>query len=149
LGLSVRSMVVAPPDLRWVVLGALTIASSQLMMRLPVAPVSFSISDILIFTTALMFGPAAGSVLVAIDAAALSMRLVNDKRSVTRYLFNLSAAAIAMSVSAHAYFALGPTAAFAGNPAGVIDHLGALAVFAVLYFALNTGLVAVAVALAG
>jgi putative nucleotidyltransferase with HDIG domain len=149
VALSVRSMVTAPPDLRWLVLGALTIASSQLMMRMPVAPVSFSISDILIFTTALMFGPAAGSVLVAIDAAALSMRLVNDKRSVTRYLFNLSAAAVAMSVSAHTYFALGPTVPFAGHPAAVIDHLGALAVFAVLYFVLNTSLVAVAVALEG
>ena len=149
LGLSVRSMVATPPDLRWLALGALTFASSQLMMRMPVAPVSFSISDILIFTTALMFGPAAGSVLVAIDAAAPSMRLVNDKRSVTRYLFNLSAAALAMSVSAHAYFALGPTVPFAGRPGAVIDHLGALGAFAALYFVLNTGLVAVAVALEG
>jgi putative nucleotidyltransferase with HDIG domain len=149
LGLSIRSMVAAPPDFRWLVLGALTIASSQLMMRMPVAPVSFSISDILIFTTALMFGPAAGSVLVAIDAAALSMRLVNDKRSITRYLFNLSAAALAMSVSAHTYFAFGPAVPFASRPEAVIDHLGALAVFAILYFVLNTGLVAIAVAFAG
>jgi putative nucleotidyltransferase with HDIG domain len=149
VGLSVRSMMTAPPDLRWLALVALTIVSSQLIMRMPVASVSFSISDILVFSTALMFGPAAGSVLVAIDAAMLSMRLVNDKRSVTRYLFNVSAAALAMSVSAHTFFAIGPAAPLATRPAAVIDHLGALAVFAILYFVLNTGLVAITVALAG
>jgi putative nucleotidyltransferase with HDIG domain len=149
LAISIRAMVATPPDLRWIVLAVLTIAGGQLMLRMPVAPVSFSISEIFTFTTALMFGPAAGGVLVAIEAAVLSTRLIDDKRSMTRYLFNLSAAALAMMMSASAFFALSRTAPFAESPAAVIDHLGPLTVFAVLYFVLNTGLVAVAVALAG
>ena len=145
LAISIRSMLVAPPDLRWTALAVLTVASSKLMMRMPVAPVSFSISEIFTFTTALMFGPAAGAVVVAVEAAVLSTQLVQDKRSLTRYLFNLSAAALAMAIAARAFFALSHTAPLAADPSVIIDHLGSLTVFAVLYFVLNTGLVALAV----
>jgi putative nucleotidyltransferase with HDIG domain len=148
LVISIRSMLEAPPDLRWIALAVLTVASGKLMMRMPVAPVSFSISEIFTFTTALMFGPAAGAVVVAVEAAVLSTQLVDDKRSPTRYLFNLSAAALAMAISARAFFALGHTTPLAADPSVIIDHLGSLTVFAVLYFVLNTGLVALAVSLA-
>jgi len=149
VAISIGSLVAVPPDFRFVVLVVLTIASSQLMLRMPVAPVSFSISEIFTFTTALMFGPSAGAVVVAIEAAVLSAQLVDDKRSVTRYLFNVSAAALAMFVSAGAFFALGHSTPLAAAPAVIIGQLGPLTVFAVLYFVLNTSLVAFAVALAG
>ena len=149
LAISTRSMVAAPADLRWAALALLTVASAQLMLRMPAVSVSFSISDLFTFTTALMFGPAAGAIVAAVDAAVLSTRLVDNKRSVTRYLFNLSAAALAMSISARVFFALSHTAPLAADPSVVLDHPGSLAVFAVLYFVLNTGLVAVAIALAG
>jgi len=74
---------------------------------------------------------------------------VRSQRSATRYLFNMSAAALAMWVSAHVFFAVSQTAPLAANPAVIIARVGSLALFAVLYFVLNTGLVAVAVALAG
>jgi putative nucleotidyltransferase with HDIG domain len=148
LVISIGSMLAAPPDLRWIALAVLTVASSKLMMRMPVAPVSFSISEIFTFTTALMFGPAAGAVVVAVEAAVLSTQLVQDKRSLTRYLFNLSAAALAMAIAARAFFALSQTTPLAADPSVIIDHLGSLTVFAVLYFVLNTGLVALAVSLA-
>ncbi len=147
LVISIHSMLTVPPDLRWIALGVLTVASGKLMMRMPVAPVSFSISEIFTFTTALMFGPAAGAVVVAVEAAVLSTQLVQDKRSLTRYLFNLSAAALAMSIAARVFFALSHTTPLAADPSVIIDHLGSLTVFAVLYFVLNTGLVALAVSL--
>ena len=149
LATSIHSMAATPPDPRWAVLALLTVASAQLMLRMPDVPVSFSISDIFTFATALMFGPAAGAVVVGIDAAVLSTRLVRSERSATRYLFNVSAVAVAMSVSARSFFALSRTPPLAADPSVVIGHVGALAAFAVLYFVLNTGLVAVAVALAG
>jgi putative nucleotidyltransferase with HDIG domain len=145
LVISIRSLLAAPPDLRWTALAVLTVASGRLMMRMPVAPVSFSISEIFTFTTALMFGPAAGAVVVAVEAAVLSTQLVQDKRSLTRYLFNLSAAALAMAIAARAFFAFSHTTPLAADPSVIIDHLGSLTVFAVLYFVLNTGLVALAV----
>jgi putative nucleotidyltransferase with HDIG domain len=149
LAASARSMFVHPPDVRWLVLAALTAASGVLMLRMPEVPVSFSISDVFTFTTALMFGPAAGAIVVAIDAAVISMRFVRSQRSLSRYLFNVSAAAVAMFASASAFFASSATGPLAGNGAAIVQHVAALALFAALYFALNTGLVAIAVALNG
>ena len=149
LAMSIRSLISAPWDPRLTLLVALTVAGSQLMLRMPAFPVSFSISDIFTFATALMFGPGAGAVVVAVDAAVLSTRLVRSQRSATRYLFNASAGALAMSVSAGTFFALSRTPPLAADPSAIVGHVGSLAAFAILYFAANTGLVAVAIALAG
>ena len=145
---SIAAMIAAPPDFRWGILAILTVASAQLMLRMPAIPVSFSISDIFIFTAALMFGPAAGAIVAGIDAAVLSSRLVLSSRSAERFLFNISAAALAMAVSSRVFFAASGATPFAPDSAGVIDHAFALAAFALVYFLLNTWLVAGAIAVA-
>jgi putative nucleotidyltransferase with HDIG domain len=144
--IAVQSLVTTPPDSRWVVLVALTVVGGCLTLRMPAIPVSFSISDTFTFTTALLFGPPAGCVVVAIDAAVISSRLMSSQRSLTRLLFNVAAPALAMTLSAQTFFELGRTGPFAAHPGGITDHIGPLAIFAGLYFVLNTGLVAVAIA---
>ena len=134
LAMSIRSLISAPWDPRLTLLVALTVAGSQLMLRMPAFPVSFSISDIFTFATALMFGPGPAAVVVAVDAAVLSTRLVRSQRSATRYLFNASAGALAMSVSAGAFFALSRTPPLAADPSAIVGHVGSLAAFAILYF---------------
>ena len=147
---SIVAMMSAPLDVRWVVLAVLTIASAQLMLRMPAAvPISFSISDIFTFSGALMFGPATGAILAGVDATLLSMRLVRTHRSLSRVLFNMSAAALAMWAASSVFFALAGTTPLAGNPSDVITHVAPLAAFALVYYVLNTGMVAIAVALAG
>ena len=148
LAASIGTLRAAPPDLRWGVLAVLTVVSAQLMLRMPAIPVSFSISDLFIFTAALMYGPAAGAIVAGIDAAVLSSRLTLSSRSAERFLFNVSAAALAMAVSSRVFFAVSGAPPFATDSAGVIDHAFALAAFAAVYFLLNTWLVAGAVALA-
>src|SRR5215472_3561150 len=106
VAISIGRMIGAPPDLRWIALALLTVASAQLTLRMPSVPVTFSVSDIFTFTAALMFGPGPGAVTAAIDAAVLSSRLVQTPRSANRILFNVSAAAIAMAVSARLFFLL-------------------------------------------
>ena len=145
---SIRALVIRPPDLGLTLLVLLSIGSAQVMLRMPGVPISFSVSDIFSFTAALMYGPHAGALVAAIDAAVLSMRLVKSRRSTTRYLFNISAAAVAMWVAARLFFLLSGTTALAAEPSAIISHVGSLAAFALLYFALNTGLVAAAIALA-
>jgi len=148
LFVSIAAMIAAPLDFRWVVLAVLTVASAQLMLRMPAAvPISFSISDIFTFSGALLFGPAAGAILAGIDAGLLSLRLVRTHRSLSRALFNVSAAALAMWGASNVFFALAGAAPLAANPSAVIAHVAPLAAFALVYYVLNTGLVAVAVAL--
>ncbi len=148
LAVSGWTLVTNPPDLRWVALALLTVMSGLLTLRMPAFPVSFSISDVFTFTAALMFGPAAGAMAVAIDAAVVSMRLVRSPRTADRYLFNVSAAALAMVLAASGFFALSGTAPLARDGSTIVQHLWPLLAFAALYFVLNTGLVAEAIALA-
>src|SRR5690242_6072746 len=72
---SVWRIITVPPDLRWAALAVLTVLSGRLMLRMPAVPISFSISEVFTFTTTLLFGPAAGIVVVAFDAVVISMRL--------------------------------------------------------------------------
>jgi hypothetical protein len=143
---SVWTMIASPPDWRWLALAVLTVVSGQLMLRMPAVPISLSISDVFTFMAALMFGPAAGAVVVAIDAAVISMRLVRSTRTVSRYLFNVSAATLAMFLSAHTFFALSHIRPLSEDGSIVVQYIGPLAIFAAVYFILNTGLVALAVA---
>src|SRR3954464_13290543 len=96
LARSVWEGVTDPPGIAWVVLAALTLLGGSLTLRMPVAPVSFSISDTFTITAALLFGPASGTVAVAIDGLAISARLRREHRSVERVLFNATAPPLAM-----------------------------------------------------
>jgi hypothetical protein len=103
--------------------------------------------DAEIFTfTALMFGPSAAGV-VAIKRP-LSTQLVDETIGHAIPVQRVGCRS-AYFVSARAFFALGHSTPLAAAPAVIIDQLGPLTVFAVLYFVLNTSLVAFAVALAG
>jgi putative nucleotidyltransferase with HDIG domain len=146
---SVWQIVSTPPDLRWVALALLTLAGGQLMLRMPAVPISFSISDVFTFTTALLFGPSAGTVVVAFDAAVISMRLAQSPRTVTRYLFNVSAAALAMSVSAWTYVALTHAEFLPDDSSLGLRYIVSLCAFAAVYYLLNTGMVALAIGFNG
>ncbi len=148
LAASVWRIIATPPDLRWVALAILTVVSGFLMLRMPAVPISFSISDVFTFTTALLFGPAAGTVVVAFDAAVISMRFAHSARTITRYLFNVSSAALAMSVSAWAFVAFSRAPVLAEAPTA-IRYIAPLSLFATLYFLLNTGMVALAIGFSG
>jgi putative nucleotidyltransferase with HDIG domain len=146
--LSVGELVTVPVGLGWLVFAALTILSGSATLRLPSAPVGFSISDTFTITAALLFGPAAGTVTVALDSLAISLRLLRRRPlPFRRLLFNATAPALAMWVAAHAFFRLAHTGPLVQHPDAVAGLLGPLAAFAAIYFLLNTGLIAGAIAL--
>jgi putative nucleotidyltransferase with HDIG domain len=134
-------------DERWFVLVGLTVLSGSATLRLPGTPVSFSISDSFTMAAALLFGPAAGTVTVAIDSLVISMRLARRPIPGRRVLFNGTAPALAMWVAAHAFFLLAGPGPMAETTVSVGRLIGAVLVFAGLFFILNTGLIAVAIAL--
>jgi putative nucleotidyltransferase with HDIG domain len=144
---ALRTLIATPPDVSWYVLVALTVIGAWLTLRMPDIPASFSISDAFTFTIALLFGPSAAVVAVAIDAAVISTRLMRSDRLFTRIAFNVSGASLAMLVSARTFFLLSGTAPSLSGATSITNHLGALAVFAGLYFVSNTGLIAIAIAL--
>jgi putative nucleotidyltransferase with HDIG domain len=147
LASSIAELWVGHPPIEWWALVALTLISGSAVLKIPSASASFSISDVFTLTSAVVFGPAAGTMLVAIDSLAISARLVRTGLPVERILFNAAAPPVAMWVSAHAFsYASGFQPLFA-QPVG-LEFVGPwLLLFAGLYFVLNTFAIAVAIAL--
>src|SRR5256885_2313272 len=132
----------------WFVLVALTLVTGWSTLRMRTVPVSFSISDTFTIAAALLFGPAAGTVIVVVDALVMSLRVVHTSRSRmwVHLAFNATATALAMWIAAHVFFAVTQTGPLADQPGRIREVLGALAIFGAVYFLLNTGFIAVAVA---
>jgi len=135
------------PPVEWWLLIALTLISGSAVLRIPTVTASFSISDVFTLTSAVVFGPAAGTVLVAIDSMAISARLMRTGLPVERILFNAAAPPVAMWISARVFFYASGFPPLFAQPIG-LELVGPwLLVFAGLYFVLNTSAIAVAIAL--
>ena len=89
---------------QWWALVAVTLVSGSAVLKLPKVPVNFSISDVFTLTSAVVFGPAAGTVMVAIDTLAISVRLARTGLPLDRLLFNAAAPPLAMWLSARTFF---------------------------------------------
>jgi PAS domain S-box-containing protein len=147
--ISIRDLMRQPVESSWFVLVGLTLVTGWSTLRMRDVPVSFSISDTFTIAAALLFGPAAGTVIVVIDAMVMSLRVARGNRRGmwwTRVAFNATATALAMWVAAHVFFAIARTGPLASQPGRIRDLVAPLAIFAAVYFAMNSGLVAIAVA---
>jgi putative nucleotidyltransferase with HDIG domain len=145
---SIRQVAIAPVGAQWFILAALTMMSGAATLRMPKGiPVSFSISESFTMTAALLFGPAAGALIVAIDSLVISFRLARLGNPLQRLLFNAGAPALAMWTAAHVFFLLAGVEPLVNRTGPLTRLLVPLAVFTVLFFVLNSGLVAGAVAL--
>jgi PAS domain S-box-containing protein len=131
-------------DRSFLLLVGLTVASGLLNFRMLGARFTFSISDSFTMTAAVLFGPSAATMLVAFDAFAMSLRLIND-RTPSRIFYNTTAPALAMFIAARSFDALAPPG-FRGQPTLPARLVIPLMVFAALYFVLNSGFIAIAVA---
>lgn len=134
-----------PPQWEWLILLALTIVSGWATLRSPSMLISFSISDTFSIAAALLFGPSAGAMTAAVDGLVLSYRMLTSRRTFHRVLFNMAAPAIGTWIAAQAYFALAGDGPLLDGPLTAVRLLATLAVFGVLDFGLNTGIVARAV----
>ena len=147
LALSTVQLLAAPPDAMYLVLAALTIVASVATIRLPGFPASFSLSDTFTITAALLFGPAAGALLVALDGLVISGRLSAETRTATRVLFNVTAPALAMWLAAQLFFLIIGRAPLSAPPGPTLGIIAPLVAFATAYFVVNTGLIAGAIAI--
>jgi PAS domain S-box-containing protein len=146
--LSIAELIRHPVGSAWFVLVGLTLVTGWSTLRMRDVPISFSISDTFTIAAALLFGPAAGAVIVLLDALVMSLRVAHRNRSGmwVRLGFNATATALAMWVAAQVFFAITRTGPLANQPARIREVVGALAAFAGVYFVLNSGFIAVAIA---
>jgi len=145
---SVRSIIISPPAGEWYWLTLLTLFSGFLPVKFKSVGARFSVSETFVFSGTLLYGQAVGTILVLLDAVVLSGKVFYEKRRMdwTRTPFNLAAPPLSVWLASTVLFNISGQAplALGDNPGQFV--LG-LSVFTVLYFLLNSGLVALAIAL--
>jgi putative nucleotidyltransferase with HDIG domain len=136
----------APPSVEWFTLAALTLLTGSFTVKVPSLSARFSVSETFVFASALLFGPAAGTLTVVLDALVMSFWLNKSTRSLSRILFNVAAPSIAFWAAATTFFALAHVAPGSIHQHDLRQLVLPLFVFALIYFLTNTWLVAQAVA---
>ena len=130
---------------QWLSLVGLTLVSGLLPVTLPTVNVSISVSETFVIAGTLLFGQAGGTVLVFLDALVISSRLTWSKKlRWEQVFFNLAAPPLSIWTAA---LVVGVRPLFETAPAFNANFVFTLAFFALLYFLLNSWLLAAAVAL--
>src|SRR4249920_1451461 len=106
VGASIHRLLVAPVDPQWYLLAALTIVSGSLTVKLPSIPATISISETFVFASVLLFGPAAGTITVALDGLVISFWMAKRRPEWYRALFNMAAPAVSIWCASQLLFNL-------------------------------------------
>jgi len=141
---SLYALTTSPPPGEWLLFTALGLVAGACAVKIPGVNALVSASDTFFIASAMIFGPAPAMVALAIDSAGLAWR---RGYGVRRLLFNATQPALSLWIATHVFqFLAGDVSAL--NPStqitGVILPLAAMTT---VYFGLNSGLTALAIAL--
>ena len=143
---SLYQVIAARVDLQWLILAALTLLTGNFTVRVPKINARLSVSDTFVFASVLLFGPAAGTITVLLDALVISLRSIHFKQPL-RVLFNCSVAAVSTWLAAQVFFVVARIQPYSIEPAPLSKIALPLIVFTVIYFLVNSWLVAFALSL--
>lgn len=144
---SLYSLYARPVGYEWFILAGLTLLSGSFTVRVPTIPARLSVSETFVFAAVLLFGPAAATMVVALDSLIISLWIFRSSRRSERVLFNFAAPAVAVWIAARVFYLLAGIAPLAQASSPITSLVFPLLVLAVLYFLLNSWLIAVAIAL--
>jgi len=147
IGESLLALYRAPFQSQWLLLAALTLISGSASVKLPWAHVSISISEAFVFTAVLLYGPAAGTLTVALDGLVISFWIAKRRPDFHRAVFNIAAPAVSAWCSANLFFAVSGIRPLVAQPAALEAILPSLVLFALTYFGLNSWLIAIIIAI--
>ena len=89
---------------RWLILAVLTLLSGSATVKLPSVPATISISETFVFTSVLLYGPSAGTTIVALDGLIISSWFARRRKELYRIAFNMAAPALSIWIAAQVYF---------------------------------------------
>src|SRR5262249_22039939 len=133
-----------PTGAGWVAIPALTILAGCFRLRFASVTANIAIDDTFFIATTLLFGPGPGALTTAAAALLFSLQ---RRHILRRVLFNMTGHAVSMGIAAQVFFILAgvPPLSVGGTP--IAPLVGPLVALTVVYFALNSGLTAIAVGL--
>ena len=149
VALSLFDLFVGVIPKEWLVLALLTVVSASAPIRLHSIPVALSVSETFVFASSLLFGPTAGTLTVALDAAVISFWSFRRGQAAYKVLFNICALPLTIWVAAHLFFAIGGFGPLFRNQ-NTIDLprvIGPLVVCTIAYFLLSSWIITIAIAL--
>lgn len=133
----------------WTLLAALTLVSGSATVRLPSLPATISVSETFVFTSVLLFGPAAGTITVALDALIISFWAYKKNDPLYKIVFNVSALPLTIWVAAQIFFLTAGIEPLSTSDSDVSIRtlIVPLLVFTLAYFSLNSWIITLAIAL--
>jgi len=145
IGHSVYALRLAPVTSQWFVLAALTLLSGSITIKVPGIDASISVSETFVFTSVLLFGTAAGTLTVTLDGLIISLWLWRKGIGFHKLLFNTTAPALSIWIAAQLFFFVTGVPPLTQEATNLPALLPGLLLFAVVYFLLNSWLMATAV----
>src|SRR5688572_15918662 len=103
VSVSVWELVSQPVRTEWLILATLTLLTGAFSIKLPSISARVSVSEAFVFAAVLLFGPPVATVIVALDSIILTSWKRGGRRSPIRAVFNVSAGATAIWLSAHLF----------------------------------------------
>jgi putative nucleotidyltransferase with HDIG domain len=126
-------------------LAVITVGAGRFRIKVPGHSATVSVSEVFVFASILLYGPAVAILIVAIDGLWISLN--QSRRRVYRALFNVAEPAVSTGLAGLAFFALYAAPPFGLPSTGPAALMLPTITMAVVYFSLNSTLTAVAVAL--
>ena len=133
-----------PHPLAWLALVSLAFLAEAFRLHFASVSANIALGDTFFIATALLFGPAPATLATA--AAGLLYSWLRRKPA-RQIIFNPSALALSMAVASRAFFAAAGVEPLAVTATPVASLVGPLLLMTLAYFALNSGLTAIAIAL--
>lgn len=146
---SVFEIAADPKGWDWTILAVLTLVSGSATVRLPSLPATISVSETFVFTSVLLFGPAAGTITVALDAFVISFWAHKKGDPLYKIIFNVCALPLTIWLAAHLFFFVAGIQPLADSeePVSIRHLLVPLLIFTISYFGLNSWIITFAIAL--
>jgi putative nucleotidyltransferase with HDIG domain len=132
---------------QWFLLAALTLVSGSATVKLPSVPASISISETFVFAAVLLYGPSAGTLIVALDGLVISFWISKRRQEPYRAFFNMSAPAVSAWAASKIFFWVSGIQPLVEAAAPLDRILPALILFAIAYFSFNSWLIAFAISI--
>lgn len=147
VGQSVADMVRQPVDPQWLILAGLTLLSGSFTIKVPSLQARLSVSETFVFLSVMLFGAGPGTLTVVLDTLVASWTARRRSKEPLRILFNASAAGLSIWAAGQLFYLLARIEPLSKQSVPLPQLLFPLVALTLVYFTLNSALVAVAVAI--
>lgn len=147
VGTCLAEMFRVPVDPQWLILAGLTLLSGSFTIKVPSLRARLSVSETFVFASVLLFGTGAGTITVVLDTLVASWSARRRSIEPLRILFNAAAAATSIWTAGTIFYAIGGFPPLSQQSVTLPQLLVPLVALTLVYFSLNSALVAFAVAI--